>query len=136
MRNHGLDEYATFIADRGLKREIKEFLGSGTTQAERATANMKINAAARDMGSISRYDEDPLAPHIKKHGRAAVALCIAATIEDMHERIGNWEYRWAMDVLKAWTWRGGNRRGVIHTQGNPTLHEIWMRPFIEANKAA
>lgn len=83
--------------DRTLVREIKTTLyGNGEREAKFA-ALKKAKAACRDMSTTKI--RDTFNDCIKEHGRAVVAVCVAATLRQRKERIDYWKFDWATEVL-------------------------------------
>lgn len=123
------------MLDDVLAREIQKFVGTGNPPESRAPVNTTLREVAKDMERITRYDDSPLYECLKKYGRAAVAICIAATLYERRERLGNWGLRWALEVLGTWPWRNTNFicNGLIGGNSHPTAICTWAQSFMKLN---
>lgn len=121
------------MLDDELVREIQAFLGKGSPREERAKVNETLRVVAADLGKITRYDEDPITERLKKYGRAPVAVCIASTLYERRERLGDWGLHWSLEVLRQWTWRQSDfiQNGVVAGNAHPTTICGWAREFME-----
>ena len=86
--------------DRSLAREIKALNGDGTREARFETLR-KVRAANKDLST--REVRNNFNDCLKKHGRAAVAICVAATLYRRRERLDGWGFLWALAVIDLWT---------------------------------
>lgn len=84
--------------DRTFVREIKALFGDGSREAKFVALKL-IDAARKDLSStdIRRTFNDC----IRKHGRAAVCVCVAATLDARKDRLDRWGWRWAFEVLSS-----------------------------------
>ena len=82
--------------DRSLVKEIKALTGDGSREAKFSLLR-KLEAARKDL-STTRV-RDTFTDCLKKHGRAAVAVCVAATLDARRDRLDGWGWRWARAVL-------------------------------------
>jgi hypothetical protein len=89
--------------DSTLSREIKALNGDGTREARFETLR-RVKAAQGDLSTPNVREEFGRA--LQLHGRAVVALCVAATLYTRRERIDGWGLLWALTVLDLWTNRG------------------------------
>lgn len=82
--------------DRTFVREVKALCGDGSRDAKFAMLR-RIDAARKDLSTteIRRTINDC----IRKHGRAVVCVCVAATLDARKERLDRWGWRWAHEVL-------------------------------------
>lgn len=106
--------------DNDLTRAIKkEANGDGSREAKFAFLK-RVEQASKDL-STSEVAQGGFDAAIKKHGRVPVAVCVAATLYERRERLGNWKFSWAVEVLNLWTNRplGGIDRAAIR---DTTLH--------------
>lgn len=90
------------MIDECLKREIIKANGDGTREAKFKLLD-KVRKCRRDMSTpeiVSNFNDI-----LKKHGRVPVIICIAATLIERANRIDNWEFQWAADVINCWTTR-------------------------------
>jgi len=119
--------------DNELAKEIKAFVGKGEERKSCVRVNQTVQKAAEEMEKASRYDGIPIGECAKKYGRAAVAICIASTLWERKEILGNWNLEWAIDVLNQWGWRDryATRRGLIGGNAHPTAICCWAKSFIE-----
>ncbi len=82
--------------DRTFTREVKALTGGGSRE-EKFALLKRIDAARKDLSTTAVrrvFDEC-----IRKHGRAIVAVCVAATLDARKERLDHWGWRWAHEVL-------------------------------------
>lgn len=84
--------------DRTLFKEVKALAGNGTREAKFALLR-RIDAARTDL-STSKARENFNAC-LSKHGRAVVAVCVAATLDARKDRLDCWNWVWAYEVLSA-----------------------------------
>lgn len=82
--------------DRTLIKELKALIGDGSREAK---FNMiaKLVAAKNDLSTTEV--RETFTDCLRKHGRAAVAVCVAVTLDDRKERLGCANYEWALTVL-------------------------------------
>lgn len=88
------------MLDRTLEKEIKRLNGDGSREARFDTIK-KLRAAMNDLSTpkVMYTFNDCL----RAHGRAAVSVCVAATLYERRERIDRWGLSWAKAVLALWT---------------------------------
>ena len=88
--------------DRTLLREVKALAGNGSREAKFALLR-RIDAAWTDL-STPKVRENFNAC-LSKHGRAVVAVCVAATLaatlDARRFRLDYWGWEWAYEVLAA-----------------------------------
>ena len=82
--------------DRTLVRDIKSLIGNGSREAKFALLK-RIDAAKKDLSTPQVRSTFNVC--LRKHGRAVVAICVAATLDARKDRLDYWEWRWANDVL-------------------------------------
>lgn len=115
--------------DRTFSAEIKKANGDGSRGAR--FAFMKpAKAAAKELSTtdVFKVFNDVL----RHYGRAAVGVCVAATIMERRDRVGPETVRWAMEVMSLWTNRAPiNVGGVIINDGlHPCKIESYAGSFI------
>ena len=124
------------MLENELAKEIKRFCGNPTDRLERIKVVEKLRETAKDMEKINRYNhEEVFTECLHKHGRAAVSVCIAATLWELRGRLGNWNLPWAIDVMNLWTWRAAEQHHNACIDGNshPTTICDYARKFIKIN---
>lgn len=84
--------------DNTLVREIKTKLYCNGDREAKFAALKKVRAACADLSTINVCDT--FDDCMRKHGRAVVAVCVAATLEIRKERLDWWQWEWAHEVLK------------------------------------
>ena len=86
--------------DRTLAQELKAANRNGSRDASLAFVK-KVKAVSAEISSTRAYVvfDDCLA----RYGRAAVAVCVAATLYERRERLDFWRLDWAQAVFKLWT---------------------------------
>lgn len=117
--------------DSTLAREIKSCNGDGTRDAKFRFLK-KLDAASRD---LSTPDVTRTFPEcLKKHGRATVAICVAASLLERQKRLDRWRMDWAKAVLELWTNRAESNlmRGYIHDGLHPSRICEYAGTFIRA----
>ena len=115
--------------DRTLAREIKAVNGDGSRQTKFQFL-AKLDAAKKDLSTTSiRENFDSI---LKKHGRATVAICVAATLWLRRERMEHCQLHWALAVLDLWTNRSASNldRAYIDDGLHPTRICEYAGPFI------
>lgn len=82
--------------DRTLISEIKKAIGNGSREAKFALLK-RIDAAQKDLSTtdVRRTFNNC----IRKHGRAVIAICVAATLDTRKQRIDYWGWQWAREVI-------------------------------------
>ena len=86
----------TMELDRTIVREINKLIGNGSREAKFAMLK-RIDAAKKDLSTTKI--RDTFIDCLRKHGRAVVAVCVAATLDDRKNRIDCWGLPWAHKVL-------------------------------------
>lgn len=117
------------MLDRTLAGEIGSFVGND--RQSRIDASLKLQAAAED---IAKNGRDNINECVKRHGRAAVAVCIAETLYERADRIGRWGYFWTYDVLgmlAGWTQGLRHRAYINDEQNHPTMICAYAKPLID-----
>lgn len=84
------------MLDRALAKEIKSLAGSGSRDTKFALLR-RIDAAKADL-STPRISESFNAC-LSKHGRAVIAVCVAATLDARKDRLDCWVWVWTYEVL-------------------------------------
>lgn len=82
--------------DRTFIREVKALVGDGSNEAKFAMMK-KVDAARKDLSTTNI--RNTFTDCLRKHGRAAVAVCVAATLDERKERLDYANWRWAHEVL-------------------------------------
>lgn len=89
------------MIDESFAREIKKIAnGDGSREAKFAFLE-KARAAARELSCPDVIDK--FNDVMKKYGRVAVGLCVAATILERADRLSDKSVRWAQEVYVLWT---------------------------------
>lgn len=88
------------MLDRTLEKEIKRLIGDGSREARFDTIK-KLRAAMNDLSTPKVMDT--FNDCLRAHGRAAVSVCVAATLYERRERLDRWGLIWANEVLALWT---------------------------------
>lgn len=118
-----------------LAREIKKFLGTGN----HPEVYERLSETAKSMEGITRYNhagaDGEFEKCLKKHGRAAVSICIASTLWENRWRLDEWNLSWALDILNLWTWKHGEShlRACICGNSHPTTICNYSGEFIKLN---
>ena len=84
--------------DRTLSREIKSLGGDGSRAAKFALLR-RIDAACVDLSTpqvMTSFDD-----LLEKHGRAIVAVCVAATMLARHGWLDGWNRDWMIGVIRS-----------------------------------
>lgn len=119
------------MIDRQLAKEIAAMCGNGSREAEFALL-AKLRAAS---ASLSDHPSmQTINNSIRKHGRAAVAVCIAATLYKRRERLGRWQIEWADGALAAWRTKTPSHIEDVQIRDDrlhPTAICNYARSFIE-----
>ena len=123
------------MLDRELAKEIRALNGNGSREAKFATL-AKLDAARRDLSTpdVMRTFTDCAA----KHGRAVVAICVAATLTERQKRLERWKKDWADAVLEEWTNRAPSNlaRAVINDGLRPSKIQTYTGQFIRLTEEA
>ena len=107
------------VLDMTLAREIKAANGDGRREAKFMLLH-KVDAAAKDMSTpeiVERFNE-----MLIEHGRAVVAICVAATLWIRRERLDDWHIQWAMEVLELWTTKPKSETGISRAYIDDKVH--------------
>lgn len=86
--------------DRTLVKDIKAAVGDGSRTA-RFSLLTRIDWAAAEASSPDICEA--FGALLREHGRAVMAICVAATLEARRERLEGWQIQWARAVLDLWT---------------------------------
>lgn len=115
--------------DKELAKEIKKANGDGSREAKFAFLH-KIIAVKEELSTTKV--RDTFVECFKHHERAAIAVCVAATIWERRDRLGRNAVMWATEVLKCWTNRpaSGTARIIIEDNLHPTRIEEYAGSFI------
>lgn len=105
--------------DRELSRELRALNGDGSREARFGTWR-RVEAARKDLSSPEVRES--FNECLRRHGRAVVSLCVAATLYTKRERLDGWCLSWALAVLDLWQNRGPSfiERAVIDDGLHPT----------------
>ena len=115
--------------DQTFAREIKKANGDGSREAKFAILN-PAKAASHEMSTPDVMRNFPTI--LKKYGRVAVGLCVAATILDRADRLGPASVRWAREVMNLWTNRPSDPNCVLIADNlHPTRIEEYAGSLIE-----
>lgn len=121
--------------DRTFAKDLRAANGDGSREAKFILLK-KIDAIAKAMSSCGDA-EKCLTEMCILHGRAAVGICLAATIfmrKDRLELWGTWPLTWAIKVLDLWTTKPRTETGIdrayIHDNGHPEKMLNIAIPFI------
>ena len=85
------------MIDSTLKREVRALYGKGDRPAKFATL-AKLRAAKADLSTprvMTDFDKC-----MSKHGRAVVAVCVAATLVQRGDRLDYWRNDWVRRILE------------------------------------
>lgn len=114
--------------DRSFARDITKANGDGGREAKFALLN-PARAAAHEMSNPAVMQNFPAV--MKKYGRVAVGLCVAATILDRQDRLKADSIQWAREVMKLWTNRPGDPNCVLIADNlHPTRIEEYAGSLI------
>lgn len=112
--------------DKTLIKEIKKLNGDESRDAGFAMMAL-LKDAKRTLSRpevIDVFDET-----VRIHGRAVVAVCVAATLYVRRERIGEWGLKWAKEVLASWTTKTPSRIEDVQIVDN--LHPTKICAYAE-----
>ena len=116
--------------DKTFVQEIKKTAnGDGSREAKFAFLK-SAKAATAELSTTNVFNVfDDVC---RKYGRAAVGVCLAATIMERRDRLEPETVRWAIEVMKLWTNRAPiNIEGVIIRDGiHPCKIEWYDSTFI------
>ena len=124
----------TLKIDPELAREIKAVNGDGSRETRFAYMK-KVEDTRKDLSRAGVDAGENFAECLKEHGRATVAICVAATLDRRHDRLENWGFLWARGVLELWTNRppSGIERACIRDETrHPTAICAYAGDFIRA----
>lgn len=118
--------------DRELLKEVKMLAGDGSREAKFALLR-RIDAARKDLSTPKARETFNVC--LSKHGRAVVAVCVAATLDARKDRLDGWNWVWAYEVLSALP-RGITLRNLERAHIDDGLHPTaicdYAGPFIRA----
>ncbi len=116
--------------DRELLKEVKMLAGGGSRE-ERFDLLRRIDAARKDLSTPKARETFNVC--LSKHGRAVVAVCVAATLDARKDRLDGWNWVWAYEVLSALP-RGITLRSLERAHIDDGLHPTaicdYAGPFI------
>lgn len=117
------------MLDKELAKEIRACNGNGSREAKFAFL-AKLDAAKRDLSTPEVMRTFTVC--VAKHGRAVVAICVAATLQERQKRLDRWKMEWAEEVLDLWTNRAASNvaRGVINDGLHPSKIQVYAGQFI------
>ena len=114
--------------DRELLKDIHKANGDGSREAKFAFLH-QVEAVKKECstpGVMHNFDQ-----LFRNHSRAAVAVCLAATIMSRSMRLEADTVRWASEVLSCWTNRPATMNRVIIEDGlHPSRIEQYAGKFI------
>ena len=117
------------MLDRDFTKEIRACNGDGSREAKFAFL-AKLDVAKCDLSTldVTRTFMDC----VTKHGRAVVAICVAATLQERQKRLDRWKMEWADAVLECWTNRAPSNvaRAVINDGLRPSKIQVYAGQFI------
>ena len=116
--------------DKTFAREINNIAnGDGSREARFAFLNPAKETAKRLSTPNVRKEFNNI---LRKYGRVAVGLCIAATIMERRDRLDSNAVCWAEQVLAIWTNRPNDISFLaIRDNLHPTRIEEYADPFIK-----
>lgn len=115
--------------DSTLVKEIRAAAGNG----DRDTKFRLLRRVSETCEDLSNPDiRSTFNQVLREHGRVAVAICVAATLEARRERLDNWSLTWAREVLSLLPgWTAGNlERAHIEDGIHPTAICDYARGLI------
>ena len=114
--------------DRSLANEIKKANGDGSREAKFAFLHKAVEAKKElSTPAVREHFSDCF----KHHDRAAIAICVAATVLDRKDRLERTTVEWATEVMKLWTNRTPSTDRVVIEDGlHPTRIEEYAGSFI------
>ena len=106
--------------DETFAREVRKTANGDGTREARFAFLREAEAAARELSTIDAPRN--FTDAIRNHGRAAVALCVAATAIARLDRLQPRTVQWALEVAALWTNRppSGLSRLIIDDGLHPT----------------
>ena len=115
--------------DNSFSREIKKQAnGDGSREAKFAFLK-KVKEANKTLScpqAASLFDAC-----VKKYGRVAVGICVAATVIERADRLSGRSYRWAMEVMKLYTNAPSDKIFAVIQDGlHPTRIEEYAGSFM------
>lgn len=122
MMNQMISGTAGIKLDNTLAREIRaQANGNGSREAKFAFIK-KIRGASKLISAPDVIRSGKITEATRIYGRAAVAICFAATLYQRRERIDFWGFDWATEVLKLWANRAPHGLGdaIISDGLHPT----------------
>lgn len=120
--------------DSVLSKEIKKANGDGSREAKFAFLN-KIIEVKKELSNPSVMEH--FSECFKRHERAAIAVCLAATIIDRRDRLDYCTVEWAREIMKMWTNRTPSTDRIIIEDGlHPTRIEEYAGSFIRLTSYA
>lgn len=114
--------------DKTFSSELRKINGDGTREAKFAFLSL-AKSAARELSTtaVSSVFSDV----VRKYGRAAVAVCLSATILRRQDRLLSSTVQWAHEVIRLWTNRPNTIDCVVIDDGlHPTRIEEYAGSFI------
>jgi len=119
---------------KDFTQELNQANGNGTPEARYAFLNT-ARAAARELSATSVMEKfDGI---LEKYGRAAVAVCVAVTIDRRRNRVEPRTVQWAVAVLSIWQGRPSVYSGLyINDQLHPSKVEQYAGDFIRSTIAS
>lgn len=113
-------------------KEIKKVNGDGGREAYFAFYNKARDAAKALSTPQVLYTFSDI---IGQYGRAAVGICVAATIVARAKRLDYRSAQWANEVLALWYNRPSDLGSVLIDDGlHPTRIEVYARVLMEATR--
>ena len=120
--------------DRTLAAEIKKENGDGSREAKFDFLH-KIIAVKNELSTPDVMQR--FADCFKSHSRAAIAVCLAATIRSRRDRLNRAPVEWADAIMALWTNRPASVDRIIIDDGlHPTRIEEYAGEFIRLTGGA
>ena len=105
MMNQMANGTAGVKLDSTLIREIRAQANSDGGREARFAFIKKVRGASKLMSAPDVIRNGKITEAFQAYGRAAVAICFAATLYQRRERLDFWGFDWATEVLKLWATR-------------------------------
>ena len=115
--------------DRTLTREIVKAANGNGSREDRFVFLKLAKAAAKELSTPTVREK--FNDVVKTYGRAAIAVCVAATVLERRDRLERSTVQWAQEVMRLWTNRPIDcGYVVIRDNLHPTRIEEYAGAFI------
>lgn len=115
--------------DRDFAREVKKQANGEGSREDRFRFLRTARAACAELSTTRARTVFP--DVLRKYGRAAVAVCVAATVVAREDRLEPSTVRWGREVLTLWTNRPATLATVrIEDNLHPSRIEEYAGEFI------